>query len=59
MPADTDKAIKFQIKYLNTNAGDLSDNDLEWVIKMEESLNKKGFLSKREQEILTDIFKRY
>ena len=36
----------------------LSDNEHDWVVKFEESFNRKGYLSEREMEILEDIFKR-
>ena len=56
MVEDRVSIIQWYIKYLNQQASELSPNELEWAIKIEDVFKKKNYLSKREFEILEDIY---
>lgn len=57
-PDDIELA-RWRLKYLTEIADDIKLTDLEWVIKMEASFNRKGCLSEKEMEILEDIYSKY
>jgi len=56
---DVRKRIEWQLKALSQVASDMSENDLDWTIKMEKSYKNKKWLSDREREILDGIYARY
>jgi len=56
---DVRKRIEWQLKALSQVASDMSENDLDWTIKMEKSYKNKRWLSDREREILDNIYARY
>ncbi len=58
-PADQIEIIRWQLKHLISQRDELSPNDLEWAIRMEESFKRKGFLTERETEVLENIYRRY
>jgi len=53
------RQILHQVEYLNEHAGELSESDLTWAIKMEEAFRRFGELTERQHKILEDIYKRY
>lgn len=57
--ADNKIIIEWQLRCLTNEASRMSPNDLEWAAKMEESYKRKGYLSKREMEVLESIYKKY
>jgi hypothetical protein len=50
--------VKWQLKWISSHTDDLNESEHEWAIKMEESFKRKGFLSKREMEIVENIYKK-
>ena len=56
---DPIKLVQWQFKYLETQADEMSANDLDWAIKLQDSFKNKGFLTKREMSILGSIYSRY
>ena len=52
------EAVEWYLKYLKEHTSDMSENDLDWTIRLEDSYKKKEYLSDREIEILEDIYRR-
>jgi hypothetical protein len=52
------KYEKIQMCFDLMEYDELTDNELDWIVKLEERWLKWGNLSEKEQEILNDIFKR-
>ena len=57
--SETNEVVQWQLKYLITRASDMSSNDLEWTIKMEEAYKRFGKLTDRQRTVLESIYKRY
>jgi len=57
--SEENKRIEWQLKCLSMEARRLSTNDIDWAIKMENAYKERGWLSKREQEILDNLYTRY
>ena len=58
MKSETEIA-QWRIKYLTEHKSDLSESDLTWVIRIEESLQRQGYLSSRQSEVLENIYSKY
>ena len=51
--------IKWVLKYISQRADDLTPNDLEWAIRMEEAFKEFGDLSFKQIGIIESIYQRY
>jgi hypothetical protein len=51
--------IEWQLKCLVDAAGEMSDNDLDWAIKMQEAWKMQGYLSEKQQTIVDNLHRRY
>jgi hypothetical protein len=52
------KQIDFMLKYITNNKSNLSPNDLNWAIKMEDAYHKFGKLTVLQFKLLQSIFGR-
>ena len=60
MPEATkEDVIRWQLKCLANVASEMTENDLNWAVKMGDSFARKGSLSDREMEVLESIYKKY
>ncbi len=59
MPATENDIIHWQLKRLIEEASELTENELDWTSRLQQRFERTGRLSKREQEILEDIYKKH
>ncbi len=60
MDQATRDTIEFQFKYLNKPeiASQLSEQDLNWAIKMQNAYDRQGWLSPKQIEIVYRIYEK-
>jgi hypothetical protein len=58
MTATDADIIKWQFKFLRESGDSLTESEMNLLISFEEQFKKRGSLSKRQMEILEEIYKR-
>ena len=58
MSATDADIIKWQLKCLGEVAGSLTESEMKLVISYEDQFKRNNWLSKRQMEVLEDIYKR-